>query len=263
VAEILLKQSEAHSGLEEVCRVRMPQRVHRDTLLEAEPGDHPAQRVLQAPRIHRARGGRPLIASVAEEGEEPHGITVRLPIDAQASERRLREGDVAVARPLASVDVKHHAPSVDILDLEVHRLLEPKTAGVCGPEERLVVEAVGGTDDSADLFDFEDDWEADLLAGAHQSEGAPLALQREGEEELHAAVGDLHGAGGEGVLVLEMQEVLAEFLLADFARRLVHVFAQLPDLAKVRLLRALGEASELHVLHHPAVQFGHDLSPFL
>jgi hypothetical protein len=65
------------------------------------------------------------------------------------------------------------------------------------------------------------------------------------------------------VLVLEMQEVLAEFLLADLARRLVHVFAQLPDLAKVRLLRALGETSELHVLHHAAIQIGHDLSPFL
>jgi hypothetical protein len=30
------------------------------------------------------------------------------------------------------VNVKHHAAAVDILDLEVHRLLEPKTAGVCG-----------------------------------------------------------------------------------------------------------------------------------
>ena len=167
------------------------------------------------------------------------------------------------------MDVKHHAIAIDIPDLKVDSFLKPKAAGVCGPEERLVVQAVGGADDSADLFDFEDDGESDFLAGAHQAvsdnsileqpgslqgtrsvslapntaglvppfqlsaraqgEGAPLALQREGEEELHAAVGDLHGTGGKGVLVLEVQEVLAEFLLADLARRLVHVFAQLPD----------------------------------
>jgi hypothetical protein len=161
------------------------------------------------------------------------------------------------------VDVKHHAIAIDIPDLKVDSLLKPKTTGVCGPEERSVVQAVGSPDDPADLFDFEDDGETHFLTGAHEGEGAPLALQREGEEELHAAVGDLHGAGREGVLVLQVQKVFAEFLLTDLARRLVHVFAQLPDLAKVRLLRALGETSELHVLHHPAIQFGHDLSPFL
>ena len=98
----LLEKSEAHSGLEEVRRVRVPERVHRNALLEGEPGDHPAQGPLQALGVHRSRGGRALVAGVAEEGEEPHGIAVRLPVGAQAPERRVREGDVAVARPLAS-----------------------------------------------------------------------------------------------------------------------------------------------------------------
>jgi hypothetical protein len=87
VAEILLQQPESDSGFEEMRRIRMPQRVHRDALFETESSDHPAQRVLQAPRIHRTRGGRPLIAGMAEEGEEPHGIAVRLPIGAKTSER--------------------------------------------------------------------------------------------------------------------------------------------------------------------------------
>ena len=93
-------QPEADSGFKEMRRVGVPERVHRDAFLEAEPGDDPAQRVLQAPRIHRTRGGRSLVACVAEKGKEPHGIAVRLPVGAQTPERRLREGDVAVARPL-------------------------------------------------------------------------------------------------------------------------------------------------------------------
>jgi hypothetical protein len=68
-----------------------------------------------------------------------------------------------------------------------------------------------------------------------------------------------HGGGRPRVLldILDVEEILSEFLLGDQVRRLLVMLGELPDGPKAGFLRALGEASELKRLDHSLSQFGH------
>ena len=61
-------------------------------------------------------------------------------------------------------------------------------------------------------------------------------------------------AGGELAVVLEVEEVVADLLLAEPVGRGVEVVGELPDGAEVGLLGALAEAGELKVLVHPLTE---------
>jgi hypothetical protein len=68
-----------------------------------------------------------------------------------------------------------------------------------------------------------------------------------------------HGSGWPRVLldILDVEEILSEFLLGDQVRRLLVMLSELPDGPNVGFLSALGEASELKRLDHSLSQFGH------
>lgn len=65
-----------------------------------------------------------LVAATPERREDEAGISVGLPVGAQDRQSLLRQGDHAVLRPLAAVDMDHHAVAVDVAHLQVERLLE-------------------------------------------------------------------------------------------------------------------------------------------
>jgi hypothetical protein len=75
-----------------------------------------------------------------------------------------------------------------------------------------------------------------------------------GIEELDAAVGDHERRGGELLVVLEVEEVIADLMLAESVGRGVEVVGELPDSAEVSLLGALAEAGQLKVLEHPLAE---------
>ena len=75
-----------------------------------------------------------------------------------------------------------------------------------------------------------------------------------GIEELDAAVGDPERPRGELPVVLEVEEVIADLMLAESVGRGVEVVGELPDGAEVGLLGALAEAGQLKVLEHPLAE---------
>ena len=77
-----------------------------------------------------------------------------------------------------------------------------------------------------------------------------------GVEEDDAAGGDLQRAGGILALVLEVEQVLPQFVFGDPVGGLAEVCGQLPDSAEVSLLRPLGEAGELQILVHSMAKRG-------
>jgi hypothetical protein len=71
-----------------------------------------------------------------------------------------------------------------------------------------------------------------------------------GIEELDGALGDHQGSGGELAVVLEVEEVVADLVLADLVGWGVEVVGELPDGAEVGLLGPRAEAGQLEVLEH-------------
>ena len=152
------------------------------------------------------------------------------------------------------MDVHHHPRAIDVADLEVQPLAEPESQRVDGPEIGPVVGRADGGDEPSHLVDGEDVGESLLPADAEPLEGRPVAGSGVGIEELDAAVGDAERGGGELAVVLEVEEVVADLLLAEPVGRGVEVVGELPDGAEVGLLGALAEPGELEVLSHPLAE---------
>src|SRR3954454_11047335 len=99
-----------------------------------------------------------------------------------------------------------------------------------------------GGDEPPYLIDREDVGESLLLADAEPLKCRPVAGRGLGIEELDAAVGDHERPGGELPVVLEMEEVVADLMLAQTVGRSVEVIGELPDGAEVGLLSVFAES---------------------
>ena len=71
-----------------------------------------------------------------------------------------------------------------------------------------------------------------------------------GIEELDGVKGDAQRAGGKPLVVLKVEQVVANLLFGQAVRWLVVVVRELPDGAEVSLLGTLAQAGELKVLVH-------------
>src|SRR5208337_3037244 len=124
-----------------------------------------------------------------------------------------------------------------------------------GPE----AEFVDGADELSHLIDGEHVGQAFLLLNADSLESGPVAGHGVGVEEFDGAVGDAQCAGGGLLVVLEMEEVVADLLFAQAVRWRVVVDCELPYDAKVGPLSALAKTGELKVLVHLLAECGgHD-----
>ena len=146
---------------------------------------------------------------------------------------------VAVLGPLAAMHVNQHPLAIDVADLQVQPFLEPKSQRVDRPEVGTVVVRADGVDETPHLIDREHVGESLLLADAEPLECRPVAGRGVGIEELDAAVGDPERPGGELLVVLEVEEVVADLMLAEPVGWGVEVFGELPDGAEVGLLGVL------------------------
>jgi len=92
---------------------------------------------------------------------------------------------------------------------------------------------------------------------SYEVERRELSVQRLLVEKLDPA--DRDGRGGSRVLldILDVQEILSKFFLADEVGGLVIVISELPDNANIGFLSSLRETSELKALDHSLSQFGH------
>src|SRR5262249_37506308 len=143
---------------------------------------------------------------------------------------------------------------IDVADLQTQPFLEPESQRVDRPEIGPVVGRADGRDEPPHLIDGEHVREFLLLANAEPLEGRPVTGRGVGIEELDGAVSDHERPGGELAVVLEVEEVIAELMLAEPIGRGVEVVGELPDRAEVGLLGTLAQAGELKVLEHPLAE---------
>ena len=101
-----------------------------------------------------------------------------------------------------------------------------------------------------DLVDAEDGREGTALGRADQFKGGPGALQGMDNQELDGGEGDGDGAGGDALLVDEIEEIVPQFVLGDLVGRLAIVGGELLDSEEVDGLGFGREATELHVVLH-------------
>ena len=102
----------------------------------------------------------------------------------------LEAGDEAVFGPFAAVDVQHHPLAVNIGDLQMLGLLQPRAAGVDGGEEGVVVWGSDAAQQAADFFTAEHGGQLLLALGMDESKGMPVAVKDILEEEADPAIAD-------------------------------------------------------------------------
>ena len=228
----------------------LAQGVNRDPLAESQLLDHALHRAVDAGACHRF-GRRVGLGVVPPRGrEQPGRVAVRDPVLAEHGQSPGRERHKAVLGALATMDMDDHPPAVDVADLQIQTLLEPQPQRVDGPEEGLVVGRAHGVDQAPDLGDAQDVRQAPGPGDAEALEGEPVAWDGIGVEEDEAAGGDLQRAGRIRPLLLEVDEVLPQFVFGDPVGRLVEVSGEMTDGAEVSFLGPLGEAGQLEVLVH-------------
>jgi hypothetical protein len=72
-----------------------------------------------------------------------------------------------------------------------------------------------------------------------------------GVEDHDGATGDSEGGESEVVVILQMEEEVADLLFAEPIWRGVEVVGQLHDGSEIGLLSAFAQTSELEILEHP------------
>jgi hypothetical protein len=152
------------------------------------------------------------------------------------------------------MDVDQHPCAVDVADLQVQPFPEPQPQRVDRPEIGPVMVRADGVDETPYLIDGEHVGEFLVPADTKPLERGPVARRGVGVEELDAAVGNAQRCRGELAVVLEMEEVITDLLLAEPVGSSVVVVGELPDGAEVGLLGALAEAGQLKVLEHPLAE---------
>jgi hypothetical protein len=150
--------------------------------------------------------------------------------------------------------VDQHPRAVDVADLQVQPFPEPQPQRVDRPEKGPVVVRADGADETPHFVDREHVGESLVPTDAEPLERRPVTGRGVGIEELDAARGDSQRRGGEFPIVLEMEEIVADLLLAESVGRGVEVSGELPDGAEVGLLGTLAQSGQLEVLAHPLVE---------
>jgi hypothetical protein len=196
----------------------------------------------------RGGGGGLLVAS--EGGKEPERVAVGAPVVAQHLQGARGERDVAITGALAAVDVDEAARTVDVADLEVEGLGEAESERVDGPEVGAVVRRAGGVDHAVDLLATQHIGQGMRARDGEAIEEGPLTRGDAAIEEADAVEGEAERGGCPALLVLHMEEVVAQVGFGELVGWTVEVLGQLAHGTEVGLLGALAEAGELQLGAH-------------
>lgn len=263
MAEVGLDQAQVDPGLEQMGGVGVAQGVGVGPLADATLPEGPPEGGLEARAGHGARilreaGGQP---AAGGGWEQPVRRAMGPPVLAEQPEGLLRQRDVAIP-PALAVDVELHAGAVYLGHLQPGPLHQAQPAGV----ERRQADAVDRDthlgEDAADLLAAEHDGQLLLPGRTDDLEQVPLPPEGLFEQDLDPAQGDGDGVARELLAVLQVEEVLPQFLLGDLAGGLAVVLRELADGRDVGLLRSGRVPPERHVLDHALPERCHGSSPF-
>ena len=152
--------------------------------------------------------GRERALSVSPLGrEDQNGIPMDPPIATKQMVSPFGQGHVSVFGPLASMDMNHHAFTIDVGDLQVKSLLEPKPAGIDGDQECVIVEGTDTAQNIPDLVRAEHARKAAFFLCPEVFKHWPFSLEHIHEEKLQGTEADFHGRRRPIGLVPEVQKI--------------------------------------------------------
>ena len=154
MAHVALDDAQIDAGFEEVGGVGMAQRVYGNSLFsDAGIKLGVTEGALDTTFSHGSLSLRCPLAASAEGGEEKTGMAVGEPVTAQELKGGLGQREVAILGALTTVDMDHHALTIDIRDFEMESFVESEAAGVDGGEVGIVVESFDVGKKASDFFD--------------------------------------------------------------------------------------------------------------
>ena len=131
-----LNRPQVGARFEQMRRVRVPQRMRRDALVD--PRLPRGQAHGFPDHLRRDRGiGTP---AVVRPGEEVRPRSHPPVVLAQGGEERRTEGDVAIPSAFALLDAEHHALAIDVADFELARFAAAQAGAVERQQQRAVIE---------------------------------------------------------------------------------------------------------------------------
>src|SRR4029434_1384920 len=154
MAHVALDNAQINAGFEEMSGVGMAQRVYGNSLF-TDGGIKlgTTEGALDTAFGHGSLSQGCTRAASTEGREEKTGVAVGEPIAAQQLKRRFGQWDVAILGALATVDMDHHALTIDIGDFEMESFVESEAAGVDGGEIGVVVEGFDVGKKASDFID--------------------------------------------------------------------------------------------------------------
>jgi len=150
MSEQHLDHADIHLLLEQVRCEAVPQRVHRDPLVDARSEGGLVHGAVQLPRAQGFDG--------VQARKEPSALEHLAlgfcypPPGAQPLQQHRREHGVAILRALALFDAQGHAFTINITDLERRHFTGAKAGAVGDREGRLVLQVPARADQAHDLL---------------------------------------------------------------------------------------------------------------
>jgi hypothetical protein len=154
MAHVALDDAQVDAGFEEVGGVGMAQRVYGNSLFsDAGIKLGATKGALDTALGHGSLSLFCTSATSTESREEQAGVAVGEPVAAQEMESRLGQREVAILGALATVDMDHHALTVDVGDFEVQAFVKAQATGVHGGQIDVVVEGFDVGKNASDFID--------------------------------------------------------------------------------------------------------------
>ena len=211
VAQQQLNRAHVGPRFQQMRRVRVPQRVRGDALVD--PG-LPCRQAHGLPDHLRGdrRIGTPAVARPGKEiGPRPHPAVVL----AQGREERGTERDLAIATALALFDAEHHPLAIDVAHFQLAGFAAAEPGTVQRQQERAVIEILGAGNQALDFVGAEHDRQAMPLLRIRQVVTHVTSFQDvPAEEPQRADLGD-HRPDGQASLLEEEQVVASELVGRD------------------------------------------------
>ena len=176
MAHVALQSAEVDASFEQMGGIGMTERMDADVAFEdARPLGRFAERALDAATAHgRGRGGHVFVIA-SRGGQEPGGVAMGFPVEAQEFQGVMRQGNIAVLGALAAVDVDHVARTIDSAHLQRKRFVQAQPTAIDGGAVDTIVQGGGGIEKTVYFFQAENSWKSVCRCGSYEVEGLPGA----------------------------------------------------------------------------------------
>ena len=170
-----LNGAQVRTGLEEMRRKTVPQRVRMNIFLEAGAL---GGLLASLPNGFGIDGVIGAMVVMARKEPDSWFSAQALPVLTKFLQQFRTEHHVAVFASLATLDVKHHALAIDVADFQVGQFRAPYSGGVERQQQSAMEGSAGRLNELSNFFLAEDRWQAMVLFRIGSLGDAPGSVER-------------------------------------------------------------------------------------